>query len=79
MIYFVILGKSDFIKYFLNRLFSDNYFLKIFRVFKRIYLKFKAAKTAIVSVMTTPRLTCQFRNIITSYYHFIANYLYISD
>jgi len=42
-----------------------------------IYLEFKAAKTAIVGVMTTsPGLTCQFRVTVTPYRHFaVIDYL----
>lgn len=47
----------------------------MFHIFRKLYLKFKAAKTAIVGVMTTPRLTCQFHNIVTSYCHLIVNHL----
>lgn len=38
----------------------------------KIYLKFKAAKTAIVGMMTTPWLSCQFRDIATSSYSHVT-------
>lgn len=37
-----------------------------------MYLKFKAAKTAIVGMMTTPWLSCQFRDIATSSYSHVT-------
>lgn len=37
-----------------------------------MYLEFKAAKAAVVGVMPTPRLTCQFRDIVTSSYRHVT-------
>lgn len=37
-----------------------------------MYLEFKAAKAAVVGMMPTPRLTCQFRDIATSSYRHVT-------